>query len=554
MVEPGVEPPAVSPGESGARRLARALRERWFIVAIAVVAALAVAQLYVSSAEPVYEAQANLLISPETDPNLAVLPLFRSSSDPTRDTETASLLVGTPAAATQAARLLKSPKSPQALLASVQVVPVAGSDVIAVIANASTPAGAARLANAFAEAAINVLSARLQAQLQVAIPRLQAQIPQTPQSGATTAQGSVASQLAALRALQGAPDPTIQLETPASPGTQVSPRRKLSLLAGAILGLVLGIAIALAADALDPRLRRESQLQGVLDLPVLARVPWLPSDGWRQSRADPHELKSLLTAHEFLAEALGSFDGAAAGQKRTIAFTAAHRNVGCTTTAVHHAWLVAAAGDRVILIDGDPRDPAVGSATGAQPSPQLEHVLVGSRPIEEALVPVEAGGVELRVLAVHERLDNGFGARMPMGQEMIAELLPDADVLVVDAPPLTQSPRALMLARSVDHVVVVARLGVTRLAELRELGELLTSHGVPSAGMVLVGELTGAEGRGRRRTRTWRQALTRALRSTGSGSGRNGRRSPGSADATPKRALTSGRAAKPGMRDAPPEA
>jgi capsular polysaccharide biosynthesis protein/MinD-like ATPase involved in chromosome partitioning or flagellar assembly len=552
MFEPAVEFPASSPEErtireSGIRHFARALRERWLIVAITVVAAIAAAGFYVSSATPTYQAQANLLISPETDTNLSALPLFRSSSDPTRDTETASLLVYTPETAQQAARLLHTSESAQAVLARVQVTPVAGSDVIAVTASASTPAEAARVANAFAQAAIAVLGLRLQAQLKTAIPRLEAQVSQSPQSASPSAADSLASQLAALRALQGAPDPTIQLESPATaPQAPVSPRKALSLLAGAILGLLLGIAIALAADAFDPRLRRESQLHEVLDLPILARVPWLPDGGERQSR-DPHELKSLLTAHEFLAEALGVFDGGLAGHKRTIVFTAADRNAGCTTTAVHHAWLVAAAGGRVVLIDGDPRDPAVGSATGARPSPQLKHVLVGSRPIKEALVSVEAGGVELRVLAVDERLDDGFGTRMPTGREMIAELLLDADALVVDAPPLTQSARALMLARSVDHVVVVARIGVTRLAELRELGELLTSHGVSSAGMVVVGGLTGTDA-GRERG----QALARAWRSTRSGSGKNGRRSPSSADVNPQHALPSGEAAKRGRRGAAP--
>lgn len=441
MIEPGVEPSAVSPGgsitrDSGIRHYARVLRERWLIVAIAVLAALVAAQLYVSSTQPVYQAQANLLISPENDPNLNALSLFRTSSDPTRDTQTASLLIDTPSAAARAAHLLKGSESPQALLAHVQVAPVAGSDVIAVTASASMPAGAARLANTFAQAAIDVLSSRLQAQIRTAIPRLQAQVAQLPRSGSATTSGTLAGQLAALQALQGASDPTISLESSATPPTApTSPRRKLSLLAGGILGLLVGIAIALAADALDPRLRRESQLQGVLDLPVLARVPWLAKRDRVRSRPSGHELKSLLTSHEFLADALGTFDPSRADQKRTIVFTGGNLNAGCTTTAAHHAWLVAAAGKRVILLDGDPRDPAVGSATGAKPSPQLGKVLVGNRPIEEALVTVEAGGVELRVLAVQDQLEIGLQARMPIGRAMIGQLLPNADVLVVDAPP-----------------------------------------------------------------------------------------------------------------------
>lgn len=559
MAEPGTDPAAVwlqarSVGESGARRFARALRERWYIVAVTVVAAVVVALLYVSIATPVYQAQANLLISPETDPNLEILPLFRTSSDPTRDTQTASLLVDTPAAAAQAVHLLRTSESPQALLRSIQVQPVAGSDVIAVTASASTPGRATRVANAFAQGAINVLSARFQAQLASAIPRLQAQVNQSSTGATATATAqSLASQLSALRALQGAPDPTIQLESPATaPTSPVSPRRKLSLLAGLLLGLVLGIAIAIAADALDPRLRRESQLQEVLDLPVLAHVPWLASGPWVRSRADPQPLKSLLTSHEFLAAALESFDRRSPPQKRTIVFTAPHRNAGCTTIAVHHAWVAAAAGERVILVDGDPRDPAVGAATGAEPSPQLEHVLGGDRAIDDALVSVEAGGVGIRVLAIQEGLDGGLRTpRVPMGREMIADLLPVADVLVVDTPPLSESAPAFMLARAVDRVVVVARVGVTRLAELKELSEMFAGHGIPGAGVVLVGGVRHLPGRRGPHLSAWRARLTRASGANGSAGRRNGRRSADGSDIGARHALTSGRAGPRG-RDAPP--
>jgi uncharacterized protein involved in exopolysaccharide biosynthesis len=94
--------------ESGAQRLWRTLRDRWTVILVSVVAAFAAALVYVSTAQTAYKAQADLLISPETDPNLNGLPLFRSSSDPTRDTQTAALLVDTAQAAQQATRRLRS--------------------------------------------------------------------------------------------------------------------------------------------------------------------------------------------------------------------------------------------------------------------------------------------------------------------------------------------------------------------------------------------------------------------------------------------------------------
>jgi Mrp family chromosome partitioning ATPase len=155
----------------------------------------------------------------------------------------------------------------------------------------------------------------------------------------------------------------------------------------------------------------------------------------------------------------------------------------------------------------------------AEPSPQVKRVLERSDPLQDGLVPVESAGVEMRVLAVRERLDPGLPIRMPRGREMIAELLRDTDVLVIDAPRLTDSVPALLLARSADRVVLVARIGETRLDELRELGELFANHGVRVAGIVLAGVPAGR--RAGLRARPWRRPLApNALPATGSGSRR----------------------------------
>jgi capsular polysaccharide biosynthesis protein len=505
MVETHTDSPGVPAErairESVAQRLFRTLRERWPIIVTAVVAAVAAALVYVSFTGPTYQAQANLLISPSSDPNLNVLPLFRTSSEPTRDTQTAALLLDTPASAAQAARLLKLSESPQAILQRVQVAPVAGSDVVAVTGSASTPEGAALLANAFARGAIDVLTARLQAQLRSAIPRLRAQIRHSPQSGQASSVESLTSQLAALQALLGAPDPTVQLESAArAPSAPASPRKARSLGAAGLLGLVLGVLVALGVDAVDPRLRREAQLHDVLNLPVLARLPPLPDGPRRPSTVGRGEDKARLVAHELLAEAVAArgIDEASADKKRTIVFTPADPRTECTAITVAQTWLVASWGERVTLADGDPREPAVARATSAKPSPGSEGVLRGDDPLHYGLVPVELGGVEIRVLALG-RLPRGFRIQTPRGHEMISQLLSDADVLVIDAPCLTDSVPAMLLARSANAVVVVARIGATRLDELRKLGELLSSQEVRGTGIVLVDAPARSAGRGRDR-------------------------------------------------------
>jgi tyrosine-protein kinase len=203
----------------------------------------------------------------------------------------------------------------------------------------------------------------------------------------------------------------------------------------------------------------------------------------------PIEPKSLLSAHEFLADGVRGFDETWVGRKRTVVFTPADRGQRCTTIAAQHAWLVACAGERVILLDGDPRGSAVARATGVQPTAGSERMPRGNNSGPGTLVPVEVSGVHMSVLSVRSP-GAGAGMAMPRGQALIADLLREADALIIDAPPLSESAQALMLARSANGVIIVARLGETRLDELRELGELLASHGVQGAGIVLVAERT----------------------------------------------------------------
>jgi Mrp family chromosome partitioning ATPase len=59
--------------------------------------------------------------------------------------------------------------------------------------------------------------------------------------------------------------------------------------------------------------------------------------------------------------------------------------------------------------------------------------------------------------------------------------------VVLDSPPLTQVIDAMPLARQVDDVVLVTRLGSSNISQLAHLGDLLDQNGIKPAGFVVVG-------------------------------------------------------------------
>ena len=76
---------------------------------------------------------------------------------------------------------------------------------------------------------------------------------------------------------------------------------------------------------------------------------------------------------------------------------------------------------------------------------------------------------------------------LPAAQALLEDAKRLADYVVLDSPPLTQVIDAMPLARQVDDVVLVVRLGSSNLTQLAHLGDLLDQNSIRPAGFVVVG-------------------------------------------------------------------
>ena len=70
---------------------------------------------------------------------------------------------------------------------------------------------------------------------------------------------------------------------------------------------------------------------------------------------------------------------------------------------------------------------------------------------------------------------------------MIDEARELADYVIIDSPPLNEVVDSLPLARRADEVLIVVRVGKTRLAKIAQLGELLAENGITPVGFAVVG-------------------------------------------------------------------
>jgi capsular exopolysaccharide synthesis family protein len=476
-----LEPPEE---ELGLKRYVETIRERIGLVIVVALITTVAAVAYVVIAPKTYSAEADLLITPVASDTLPSLPLIRQSADPTRDVETAARLVTTTNVANRVRDQLQLKESADDLLKKVTAEPVAQSNIVAVRAEEHSRSEARDLATAFAEATVTEQTDKLHNEIASQITGLQAQGPQ----------GALGDRLAELQALSEGPNPTVRVETPADlPQSAAKPRPVLAITGGILAGLVVGIAGAFAAQILDPRLRREEQLRRRYRLPILTRVP--KETSLRDQPLGPRKLSPA--AAEAYRTLRGTLDRPnIGGRSRAILVTGPSPMEGKTTTALNLACSLALAGRRVILIEADLRRPSLGQALGMEEKHAgVVSVLIEETKLKDALMQSAAYGQNLQVLLAD--FSGGWIAELfstPAAQQLIDDARSLADFVIIDSPPLTQVIDALPLARKCDEVLIVTRLGRTRLDQLSRLADLLADNDITPTGFTVTGTVRRRRG------------------------------------------------------------
>jgi receptor protein-tyrosine kinase len=262
----------------------------------------------------------------------------------------------------------------------------------------------------------------------------------------------------------------------------VTPRTVLNLVVAGLLGLVLGIGLAVARDVLDRSVSSLEHVEEVSTAPVLASIgfdgaikksPLLTDLGAFAPRTEAFRL--LRTNLQFLD---------LEQQPRSLVITSAVPGEGKTVTSANLAVALAQAGRNVLLVDGDLRRPRVASLLDLDGAVGLTSVLVGTAKLEDAIqVHAESG---LHFLASGPKPPNPTEIlQSRVTHDLLKRLRDDFDMVIVDAPPLLPVADAAVIATATDGAIVVTRHGKTTRDQLREAVNRVENVGARLFGVVI---------------------------------------------------------------------
>lgn len=223
-----------------------------------------------------------------------------------------------------------------------------------------------------------------------------------------------------------------------------------------VVGLVVFVGACIAVDLIDRRLTGAVAATRLTGLPVLGtipqvrRLPALVDEGTLTHGTLAEAIRHLRTA---LRLALGS-----AQECRILAICSSSPGEGKSTVATLLAASLAAAGSRVLLVDGDLRQPSLHDLVGCAVAPGFTELLTGANDV----APASTGLPNLDFLGAGTLPTNPtellHSHCLP---EWIAVCRQHYDFVIVDTPPVASAPDALLLGYYADALLLVVRERVT---------------------------------------------------------------------------------------------
>ncbi|HKZ80690.1 MAG TPA: Wzz/FepE/Etk N-terminal domain-containing protein [Pyrinomonadaceae bacterium] len=308
--------------------------------------------------------------------------------------------------------------------------------------------------------------------------------------------------LAVVEAAQAAPTP-------------IRPRILLNTLLAGAVGLFLALLVAFAFEHLNDAVKSAEDWVQVAGAPVLGSIASYktPRGAGRrrlivqaQPRSRAAENYRVLATTKLLFSKSGDRSSHVVLLRSLLISTSQVDNdIGEVEVAANLAVTLTQTGSQVILVDANLRRPTLGQLFGIVERGGLTDVLTGRSALPELVSVDWAPGLSILPTGPVASDDPFELLASPRAVSLVQQLSSQADLVIILASPVLSFADSLILASSVDGVMLVERSGATRRKDASNAAQRLHALGADIVGAIL------QEGRhrsafGARRGKTVRKA------------------------------------------------
>ncbi len=285
------------------------------------------------------------------------------------------------------------------------------------------------------------------------------------------------------------------IEPATVPTIPVRPRTLPNTLLGGLIGLMIAVGVVFLIEYLDDRVRSPEQIDRLLKLPVVGLIAKMndSAQNGKSRLIAVREPRSPVTEAFRVLRTNIQFAGVDHAI-RTLLVTSAGPTEGKSTIAANLAVVMAQAGLKVALVDGDLRRPTIHKLFNVSNHSGLTDVM---------LAESNFGSTWLQSSDVSGLLLVPSGPLPPNPSELLGTkrmqqfldyLHGQVDTVIIDTPPLLPVTDALVLAPKADGVLLVIDYGSTRIGEALQGRNQLNQSGARIVGIAMNKIPTGRRG------------------------------------------------------------
>jgi polysaccharide biosynthesis transport protein len=262
--------------------------------------------------------------------------------------------------------------------------------------------------------------------------------------------------------------PNVQvLDLPTVDSKPISPKLSFIVLGALVASTFLSLALVMFLDSRDPHIKRKD-LQDI-EYPILARIPQMP-------HLSPEFELDAETEAEF--QRLASAISLMPFENRRFMVTSSIAGEGKTSIVLGLALALTDLGFHVLLVDGDYRRSSLSHRLGVPP---LSHN-IGPTPVRprlDLLPPdISENGAKVMEIVAQGSFEQTLSSHESSGRY---------DYILVDSAPVGMNSEAALMAATVQQVLFVVRMGVSKREQVQASLEQLKRCKTQILGLVLNG-------------------------------------------------------------------